>query len=336
MKNKQLTVLTHILCCLVFLSVPVLSPPPGYKFSEALLSLPYLRELLGYMVTILFFYISYLYLIPRYYFRKKYLLFSIFSILGYALCAALPNLLDLFYPQGYDLRPQDTSHDIIGHIAHNFLRFALVFFISLLVKINEQYKKAQKEKTEAELAYLKTQINPHFLFNTLNTIYSLAVEQSKETANAVVKLSGMMRYVLKETTRDHIPLDVELEYIQSYIDLQQGRFVNTIALSYTLTGDPNGKRIAPLLLMPFIENAFKHGINPEEDSRITITMNISDDELRLSIVNNIVSIQKEEPRSGIGIENTKSRLGLLYPGAHWLTVSKQNGIFIVDLSLRLK
>jgi len=339
MKNKLVPVLIHVLCCLIFLSVPVFTLPPEYdKLSDALTSLPYLRDLLGYLFTIGFFYINYFYLIPRFYFRKKYLAFFVFGILGFLLNTALPNLLDLFYQNNYNIGPPPghTHHDYIGHIAHNFLRFALVFLISLLVKINEQYKRIKKEKVEAELAYLKARINPHFLFNALNTVYALAVEQSDQTADAVINLSGMMRYVLKETNKDHIPLQVELGYIQNYIDLQKGRFGKTIGLSYTVQGNADGKQIAPMLLMPFIENAFKHGVNAEEDSKITITINVTGDKLRMSVVNNIVNVQNAEPGSGLGIENTESRLKMSYPAAHTLSVLKQNGIFIVDLSLNLQ
>lgn len=353
MENKNVLILIHVLCCLIFLLVPAFTLPPEYdNINAALLSLPYLRDMVGYLLTIGFFYLSYFYLIPEFYFRKKYFLFFAFGLLGYLLNTALPNLLNFIYtdvPPHSALQhmtpgrppmgpPHDHDHhqrDVIAHLTHNFLRFAVVFFIALLLKINEQYKKMKKEKIEAELAYLKTQINPHFLFNTLNTIYSLAVEQSRETADAVVKLSGMMRYVLKETTKDYIPLDVELEYIASYIDLQKNRFDDTVKLSYTVSGDPSGKRIAPLLLIPFVENTFKHGINPEADSVVNISIVVSGDELHMSVVNNIVPVQSEEPGSGIGIENTRARLAMLYPAAHKLSVTGQNGIFIVDLNLHL-
>lgn len=352
MENKRILILIHLLCCLIFLLVPAFTLPPEYdRIGDALTSLPYLRDLLGYLLTIGFFYLSYFYLIPEFYFKKRYFLFFAFGILCYLLNTALPNLLNFVYtdvpPTGslqHHFSPADPhmgpphnhdQRDVIAHLTHNFLRFAVVFFIALLLKINEQYKKTKKEKTEAELAYLKTQINPHFLFNTLNTIYSLAVERSAETAQAVVKLSGMMRYVLKETTKEYIPLEAELEYIDSYIDLQKDRFDDTIRLSYTVSGDPTGKRIAPLLLIPFIENAFKHGINPEADSVVNVCIDIKQDELKMIVTNNVVPVQGDEPKSGIGIENTRGRLAMLYPAAHRLSVTEQNGIFIVELSLHL-
>lgn len=339
MKQKLVPVLIHVLCCCIFLSLPILTLPPGYdKLSDALVSLPYQRDVLGYALVILFFYLNYFYLIPRLYFRKRYSAFALFVVVAYLLCTAAPNLLNLFYPESADnIGPPRafTRHAYIGHLTHNFLRFALAFFISLLVKMNEQYRKIKKEKTEAELAYLKIQVNPHFLFNTLNTIYAMALEQSPAAADAIAKLSGIMRYVLKESAADLIPLSAELECISNYIDLQHDRFGNSVNIQYKVIGQADGKQIAPLFLLPFIENAFKHGINPETDSRITISIDVSGDTLKMHAENNIVPIDNEEPKSGLGIANTQNRLKRQYPGKHTLAISQQNDIFIVDLTIHL-
>jgi LytS/YehU family sensor histidine kinase len=205
----------------------------------------------------------------------------------------------------------------------------------LPVKMNEQYQKMEKEKTEAELAYLKTQVNPHFLFNTLNTIYAMALEQSPATADAIAKLSGIMRYVLKESSNGFISLGTELDCISNYIDLQHERFGNSVNIEYKATGQPGATQIAPLFLLPFIENAFKHGINPERDSRVAVTINISGDMLKMHVENTIVPIATQEPKSGLGIANTQKRLEHQYPGKHTLAISQQNDIFIVDLTIHL-
>jgi len=205
----------------------------------------------------------------------------------------------------------------------------------LPVKMNEQYQKMDKEKTEAELAYLKTQVNPHFLFNTLNTIYAMALEQSPATADAIAKLSGIMRYVLKESANELISLGTELECISNYIDLQHARFGNGVNIEYKATGQTGDVQIAPLFLLPFIENAFKHGINPEKDSRVAVNIDVSGDMLKMHIENTIVPIANEEPKSGLGIANTEKRLRRQYPGKHTLAISQQNDIFIVDLTIHL-
>ncbi|MBS1587266.1 MAG: sensor histidine kinase [Bacteroidetes bacterium] len=195
----------------------------------------------------------------------------------------------------------------------------------------------KKEKTEAELAHIKMQVNPHFLFNTLNTIYGMALEQSPAAADAIAKLSGIMRYVLNESANDLIPLNVELECISNFIDLQRNRFGNSsVDIQYKVNGQAYGKHIAPLFLLPFIENAFKHGINPETGSRIAIDIDVSGDTLKMHAENNIVPIANEEPRSGMGgITNAQNRLQNQYPGRHTLAISRQNDIFIVDLSIHL-
>ncbi|HRD40256.1 MAG TPA: sensor histidine kinase, partial [Bacteroidia bacterium] len=186
-----------------------------------------------------------------------------------------------------------------------------------------------------ELSYLKAQINPHFLFNTLNSIYSLAIQKSDETANAVVKLSGMMRYVLTESQNEFVSLQKELDYINNYIELQKTRLDSTIKLHYTITGTTTGKAIAPLILIPFIENAFKYGVNAEENSEITIEISVNEAAINLFVKNNKVSIRPDpENRSGLGIENTKSRLLLLYPGKHYLNIDDNSASFSVSLSIK--
>lgn len=222
------------------------------------------------------------------------------------------------------------------NIAQHLFIFLAVAFFSLVLKISNRWKQTEKEKINAELLYLRGQINPHFLFNTLNNIYSLALEKSDNTATAVVKLSGMMRYVLNETHQDFVSIEKEISYISSYIELQQMRFGNSISLAYRVNGDTTGKKIAPLILIAFIENAFKHGINAEEDSCIRISIDILSSELNLLVRNNKVHIEKPvEEHSGLGIENTKNRLNLLYPSRHTLMIQENEKNFTVSLNLQL-
>jgi sensor histidine kinase YesM len=201
--------------------------------------------------------------------------------------------------------------------------------------MSEQWKRTRKEKLQAELSYLKAQINPHFLFNTLNSIYALAIDKSDHTATAVVKLSGMMRYVLSEAHRDLVSLQKELEYISGYIELQRLRLDDSVQLHFAITGEVRDLRIAPLILIPFVENAFKYGVNPEEDSNISIGIDITGDELHLSVLNHKVTVQPAE-ESGLGISNTRHRLSLLYPGQHDLHISDTPESFFVSLNMKLQ
>src|ERR1700748_3501739 len=188
-----------------------------------------------------------------------------------------------------------------------------------MLKISNRLKLAEREKVNAELSYLKAQINPHFLFNTLNSIYSLAIEKSDYTATAVVKLSGMMRYVITDASHKFVSLEKEINYISDYIELQKIRLDDSIKLSYSVSGDPADKIVAPLVLISFIENAFKYGVNAEENSEIKIHIDSTKGYVHLRVFNKKVKIQQVNTHtSGLGIENTINRLQLLYPGRHKL------------------
>ena len=216
------------------------------------------------------------------------------------------------------------------------MRFSIAFLISWLWQINNRWRLSEQEKTTAELAFLRAQINPHFLFNTLNSIYALALTRSEQTPAAVAKLSAMMRYVTNEANRDTVGLDKELDYIRNYIDLQKIRFGDTIRLSYTESGEAAGRRIAPLLLIPFVENAFKYGISPEEDSEIRISACCTVDQFELRVSNNKVRIQAgKELSNGVGLHNTHNRLEHLYPGRYRMQVENLPERYSVFLQLDL-
>lgn len=204
-----------------------------------------------------------------------------------------------------------------------------------MLKISSLLKLAEKEKVNAELSYLKAQINPHFLFNTLNSIYSLAIEKSDYTATAVVKLSGMMRYVITDASHKFVPLEKEINYISDYIDLQKLRIDSTIKLTFYVSGDVADKKIAPLVLISFIENAFKYGVNAEENSEININIDITKAYLHMRVTNKKVSMKQVQPKSGLGIENAQNRLQLLYPANHKLVIKETKTDFSILLSLHL-
>ncbi len=233
-------------------------------------------------------------------------------------------------------RDAPPSGDMFIDVNQKIFPFLVVVFFSLMLRLSSRWQQTEREKMNAELAYLKAQINPHFLFNTLNSIYSLAILKSDDTPTAVVKLSGMMRYVLSESSNDFVPLEKEMVYIQNYIDLQKIRFLEAISLDFMVNGSKNGKKIAPLMLIPFIENAFKHGVNAEEESVIKIRIDIVENELFLSVFNKKVTVYiSEENKSGLGVENTKNRLEHLYPEKHKLVIYDTKDEYLVELSMKL-
>jgi LytS/YehU family sensor histidine kinase len=212
----------------------------------------------------------------------------------------------------------------------------LAFFFSLALRIGNRWKQAERERITAELSHLKAQVNPHFLFNTLNSIYSLALEKSDDTADAVVRLSGMMRYVISEADKDFVSLEKEIRYVCDYVDLQKLRFGSAVHLDFKVVGDLTGKKIAPLILIPFVENAFKHGVNPEIDSDILIHILIKDGRLEMIVKNKILpSVQQETLRNGLGVENTRNRLKHLYPSSHVLNIRESENEFLVEMNIGL-
>ncbi len=196
-------------------------------------------------------------------------------------------------------------------------------------KNEKQRQEMEKEKLASELSFLKSQVNPHFLFNTLNGIYSLANRKSDKTPGAIVKLSDMMRYMLYESGRDVVSLDKEIDYLNNYIDLQKLRMSEDTNVSFKVEGDTAGKKIMPMLLIPFFENAFKHGVD------INAELIVSDNELRLKVINRISKSQKKDEGSGIGLTNIKKQLEHLYPNSHSLKIDEKEGYFSVELSLKI-
>jgi hypothetical protein len=338
-KEKLNTILFYVLGSLIFLAIPILVSP-DLKRSDLWQIPPFRRDFLSYVLLLLFFFFNYFFLTPKLYFNKKYFLFILILIGSYLIVELLPALIVKHqFLRGPEPPPPFMKHrpppkGIIHEMSRHLFLFLAIVIFSIMMRIRDKWKQSQREKLNAELAYLKAQINPHFLFNTLNSIYSLAIEKSDETATAVVKLSGMMRYVLSEADNDFVSLEKEINYLNDYIELQKLRLGNTVSLDYSVNGSTSAKKIAPLILVPFIENAFKYGVNPEEASHIVIRIDISD-ELSLYVKNKKVNTTIDQHnKSGLGIKNTKERLKLLYP-AHQLEILNEETEFIVSLKLKL-
>lgn len=348
-KNRYSIVAIHIVGCLAFLSLPI-----WFANETALSAVFYNKrtqlELLTYGLIVAYFYLNYYLLLPRFYFQKKYVVFGLITVVAFLVVHYLPLTIlgdemggqhpppmPHGQPDGFEPPRPQLKHKpdffFIGNHAFNFL---LGFFLSLIVRVSNQLRKAQQEKLSAELSFLKAQINPHFIFNTLNSLYAMALDGSKDMADAVAKLSGIMRYVLNDAPQEYVSLEKEIEHIKSYVELQQYRFEDTVDILFEIEGDTKGKKIAPLLLIPFIENAFKHGVNPEEESKIQIQICITKTQLMLYVSNNKVLHTDEHDKSGIGLENTRNRLNLLYGGKFLLAIKDTEKSYSVSLSLDLE
>jgi LytS/YehU family sensor histidine kinase len=197
---------------------------------------------------------------------------------------------------------------------------------------------ANKEKAQHELSALKAQINPHFLFNNLNTIYSLASKNDTHTKDIILKLSDFLRFVLYDTSSETILLEKEVEMIKTYIDLQKERIDPVITpVTFLTEGDFGTIRIAPFLMLPFVENCFKHGIG-KTPGNIQIDLRLDGKHLLFKTENRIFLREKtgNGENGGIGINNVEKRLNLLYPGRHSLYLEEKEGMFRVTLSVELK
>jgi sensor histidine kinase YesM len=330
MRNTRRLILIHVTGAIFFLLVPILISP-DLTSPELFKITPFQIDFITYVLLLLFFYLNFFILIPQFYFKNRKLIYIIAIVISYAAVAYLPlpitNNSISFYGPNFPY-----------YLGHCLFKFLSVFIFSLMIKINNKLKQAEKDKLNAELSFLKAQINPHFLFNTLNSIYSLAItEKANETSAGIIKLSDMMRYISSATEKHTVALTKELNYITNYIELQKKRFGDTVRITYAVTGDTVGKEIVPLILISFVENAFKHGINSEEDSVIEISIHIRETILELEVFNNKVKVlHEEELASGLGITNTKNRLQLVYPEKHTLKIDNTMKNFSVQLKLNLQ
>ncbi|WP_167516767.1 sensor histidine kinase [Hydrotalea flava] len=231
-----------------------------------------------------------------------------------------------------------SSRYFPGSYAVFLLVFAVGTSISVLqqwLKVERTKEKIEKEMLQTELSFLKSQINPHFFFNTLNNIYSLSITGSDQTPSAILKLSAIMRYILAETKNDWVPLQNEIDFLNDYIDLQKVRLTQSVALTFTVNGNISNQRVAPLIFIPFVENAFKYGVSTIEPSFIHINIAIQNNTIIFSVKNSIVSNAGNSltETTGIGIKNVERRLTLLYPAKHELKIKNEKNIFSVELTL---
>lgn len=193
----------------------------------------------------------------------------------------------------------------------------------------------KKERIQAELLFLKTQINPHFLYNTLNYMYSMAYPVSDALAQAIVKLSNLMRYMLHNSSDGMIDGQLEIDYLHNYIEIYKLRFQEQFFVNFHVEGGFTGKRVASLILIPFVENAFKHGILDDEQKPVEIVVNINSDKLFFRVVNHIRYGDKDSS-SGIGLNNIRRRLQLIYPDAHELRIEQEDDtIYKATLTISL-
>lgn len=212
--------------------------------------------------------------------------------------------------------------------------YGLLRYLTAQEKIHQE---KQQERLQSELSFLRSQISPHFIFNILNSIVYLIRSKSPLAEPVTMELSELMRYMLYESEKEQIPLEKEVFYLKNYIALQEVRFGEDVEIRFQTEGSPTTQIIEPMILIPFVENAFKHGVGMIIDPVVQVTVKIIDNTLHFSVKNKIAPEigEDKDNSSGIGLRNVRRRLELLYPKAHQLDINQENGWFVVDLNLTL-
>lgn len=318
----------------------------GYQnqFKEA-----FLIELAYLPVRLVVIYFNFFYLLPKFLTAGRNNEYLFWTTLSLILAAFLQRFLIGSYFGYYIFPDWDTvgNYSLISLLQTLVvITFPLIFITgfsvtSRWVSLLRKTESLEREKKQAELELLKSQLNPHFFFNTLNSLYSLAQEKSEKTEQVVLKLSDLMNYMLYETEYDFVPLEKEIDYIRSYIELEEIRYGSRFTCNLSLEGSIKEINVPPMILLPFIENAFKHGVNQEsENAWITIFLSVSDGVLEFKLENSLAKFaiskkKRRESNGGIGIVNVKKRLELLYPNEHQLICTKKDDSYSVHLSINL-
>ena len=283
-------------------------------------------------------------LIPQLLYKKNYFLFGIVFIafvFGSSVGKMWVEGQMMHNPQLFAIFNQHFKVRFYDNVIPHFLLVITGASFKLLIDHARSQRKLgemAKEKAEAELNFLKSQINPHFLFNSLNSVYFLIDKENPHAREALHKFSDMLRYQLYECNGDKIPIEKEISYLQDYVDLQKLRRGSDDEVVFDLSDDVRGFSIEPLLLMPFVENSFKHLSHFSNGKKNLVRINAAkaSGEFHFSVTNTIEYTSTKESIGGIGLKNVKRRLELLYPGTHFLEINEQGNSFNVKLKLKIE
>lgn len=290
-------------------------------------------------------YLNYFLILPRFLENRRFGRYLLELIAPLFVLVVLRVIVIRFYVDGYSHQEgYFYSAVYIAQVAADM--FVILFFVGMLrfavdlFELEARRKEIENQNLSSELRFLKAQINPHFLFNTLNNLYYLAYSKSEHTTEVIEKLSQMMRYMIYDTNLPQVPLDKEIEYMRNYISIERLRLNNEIPIEFRVEGDTFDIRVAPLVFITFLENAFKHGVsNNTPDSWIKTLIRVNGKEIDYLVENSIVNGSKEkkneETQNGIGLQNLRRRLELSYPDRHQLEISQRDKVFEVHLHLSL-
>ncbi len=286
-------------------------------------------------------------LIPKYLLKKKYKLFVLYSI--YTLVISTYFILAAIFGSYMFLSNLEFANT--PPMSRNFvfvliLVYLVVGIVSFMSILNHNFKTISQNKElqnkilethlqikEQELHYLKKQIHPHFLFNTLNTIYGFALKRSKDTPDIILKLSNLLDYILYQVNKPKVSLKEEVLHIKEYIELERIRFQDTLNVTFESDIISTTIEIAPMLLIPFVENAFKHGNLIDGILNVNISIKLTDNTLHFTIKNTVLHDDTDSKKLGIGLENIQKRLSLLYPNTHQIQIDNSANWYLVNLRI---
>lgn len=338
-KKKWVTLSLHVIFWLVFFFLPYFLRPnygnsrhPNRPPSDFL----YLHSI-DFIIWMAIFYLNTNVLIPVFFYKKKYFQYVTLLLFVFSVLFIIHRLIFYFF------LPERPYH-LDGFIL--FAIFPSIFIVTVsiafkmftdLIKDETIAKERETENLKTELSFLRSQISPHFMFNVLNNMVALARKRSDQLEPSIIKLSSLLRYMLYETNEQSVALEKEVEYLQSYIDLQKQRFENDVVLHAYFQEIDNIYFIEPMLLVPFVENAFKHGIGLLENAQIEIELKVRNSLLEFYVKNKFNETeQTHDHTSGIGLTNVQRRLNLLYNNRHHLIITKQENWFVVFLQINLR
>jgi two-component system, LytTR family, sensor kinase len=303
----------------------------------------YSNEIINLLFFAIIVYFNLLFLIPNYLAKNKVFIYLLLLSLSVLLITPLKMMV---YYAKFDGLPTEYRASLIANQSRFFLANGLIAFGSTILKIITDWFRSQEERRnlltqnmQSELRFLRSQINPHFLFNTLNSLYALTLKKSEKAPEIVLKLSEIMRYMLYECNERRVFLNKEIQYIRNHLDLEKLRLQRNMDITFVVDGEVSDQQIAPLMFIPFLENAFKHGLsNHISDGFCHIRLKIEAETVVFFIEN---SKPDRIPKSnhpqvgGIGLSNIKQRLALLYPNNHELLITDAPDIYQVNLTLSL-
>lgn len=298
------------------------------------------------LVNVLFYatvvYFNLTYLIPRYLSEKQFIFYCLFLLVTVLVITPI-KMVTLYFLFSYfpDAQARIVDEQYVFFVSAFMIAGGSTIFkiVSDWVKYQRDRKELQTQTMQSELRFLKSQINPHFLFNTLNNLYALTLKKSDKAPEIVIKLSEMMRYMLYECNEKKVLLSKEVHYIRNYLDLERLRQGKNVEITFEVTGKVQNQKIAPLMFIPFLENSFKHGLNNTiSQGFVHIHLDIDQQHIRLFIENSkaeTLPLQTHRRSGGIGLVNVRRRLNILYPNQHELIISDSPKTYSVNLNIDL-